>query len=413
MHFLTDLKMDVALKNLIDALRTASTQLDESNVEEVLHDTEKLPDKKVAELASEALDLLDELRLKLEPRQLILADHFLGYMNTKALCAVVEFNIPDILLEGPKTIEELARASQAREDRLGQVMRAMRNNGIFSYDAQKKTYRNNSTSTLLLKDHWTQWRNWVDLYGNEFYDMARGIQQSCRSDAVRSPAQINYDTDDSMFKYFTERGWVPKLHKTLSGGAVAQAPGIVEDYPWHEVASKTVLDVGGGGGGLIASLLRAYPEMIGGVFDMPHVIEQAKANFHDKEGVYADVGSRVPPENLISGDFMVEVPSFEVYTLKWCLHDWNDEKATLILKTIRRAIRESEDSRLVVLECVLKDGHTGRMSRYGDMNMMVAVSGQERDEEQWRQLAKASGWQLTKIFPLRNAWPCAIEFRPF
>lgn len=333
-------------------------------------------------------------------------------MSTKALCTVVELNIPDALHEGPKTVPDLAKACNAREDRLRQVMRTLRNNGIFSYNTETGIYSNNSTSTLLLANHWTQWRNWVDLYGNEFYDMARGLQNSCQSDATRSPAQINYDTDDSMFKYFTDQGWIPKFHKTLSGGAIAQAPGMVHDYPWYEIASSDILDIGGGGGGLIASLLRAYPEMTGGVFDLPRVIEQAKINFHTAEGIYADVGSRIPDESLTSGDFMVEVPPREIYTMKWCLHDWDDEKAVVILKTIRRAIKQGSKSRLVILECVLKDGHMGRMSRYGDMNMMIAVSGKERNEKEWQALAERSGWEMRKLYSLRNAWPCAIEFVP-
>lgn len=333
-------------------------------------------------------------------------------MRTKALCTAVEFKIPDVLRERPRTTTELAETCGARPDRLRQVMRTLRNNGIFSYDAQNDTYANNSTSVLLLSDHWTQWHNWVDLYGNEFYDMTRGLQESCKADATRCPAQINYDTDDSMFTYFTKQGWVPKFHKTLSGGAVAQGPGIVADYPWHEVASSEVLDIGGGGGGLIASILRANPGMKGGVFDLPPVIEQAKINFHGGNGMYADVGSQVPQEMLTSGDFMVEVPSREVYTMKWCLHDWDDEKAVIILKTIRRAIKTHPTSRLVILECLLEDGHMGRMSRYGDMNMMIAVGGKERDETEWRSLAERSGWELSRIFHLRNAWPCAIEFLP-
>jgi hypothetical protein len=333
-------------------------------------------------------------------------------MRTKALCTAVELDIPDILQKGPKSLSELSKICNAREDRLRQVMRTLRNNAIFSYDHESDAYSNNTTSTLLLSTHWTQWRNWVDLYGNEFYDMARGLQESCRSGATRCPAQINYNTDDSMFKYFTDQGWVPKFHKTLSGGAVAQAPGMVEDYPWHEVASSDILDIGGGGGGLIASLLRAHPKMTGGVFDLPRVIDQAKINFHSQDGMYADVGKQVPEENLSSGDFMVEVPPREVYTMKWCLHDWDDEKAIVILKTVRRAIRDGSRSRLVILECVLEDGHMGRMSRYGDMNMMIAVGGKERDEKEWQSLADRSGWEMTKIYHLRNAWPCAIEFVP-
>jgi hypothetical protein len=336
----------------------------------------------------------------------------LGYMDTKALCAAVELNIPDILVEGPKSFSDLAEASGARPDRFRQIMRVLVNNGIFAYDPKADSYENNATSSLLMSDHWTQWRNWVELYGNEFYDMARGIPASLKKDAVRCPAQINFDTDDSMFKYFTEQGWMPKFFKTLSGGAIAQAPGILEDYPWEEIEDETVLDLGGGSGGLIALLLRKHELMKGGILDLPKSIELARANFHGTDGQYADVGARLDAENLISGDFMKEVPPFKVYTMKWCLHDWADEDAIVILKNIRRAIIKSPQSRLVILESVLKDGHVGRMSRYADLNMMVAVGGRERDEQQWRDLASRSGWNVGRICALRNAWPCAIEFLP-
>ncbi|KAI0176006.1 S-adenosyl-L-methionine-dependent methyltransferase [Hypoxylon sp. FL1284] len=405
--------MEQIIHDLISQLKATSVHLtgpDGALLLRELHNTENLPSPMLSGLASEALDLLAELRLLLEPGQLVLADHFMGYMSTKALVAAVELNVPDILRCGAKRLPELAVACDARADRLGQVMRTLRNNGIFAYDPESGTYQNNATSTLLLSDHWTQWRNWVELYGNEFYDMARGIPASCKHDATRSPAQINFDTDDSMFKYFDDRGWTPKFHKTLSGGATAQAPGILADYPWEEVTNSTVMDVGGGGGGLIALLLRGHETMKGALFETPRAIEQARANFHDPKGQYSDVAAQISPENLVAGDFFHIVPENDVYTMKWCLHDWDDDKARVILKNIRASLRKSAVSRLVILESVIRDGHMGRMSRYGDLNMMVAVSGKERGEDEWRKLADETGWTLRRIYPLRNAWPSAIEF---
>lgn len=333
-------------------------------------------------------------------------------MNTKALAAAVDLKIPDLLENGPKTVLSLAEEAGAQPVRFRQIMRTLTNNGIFTYDPESDCYLNNATSTLLTANHWTQWRNWVEVYGNEFYDMARGLPESLKEGVSRCPAQINFDTDDSMFKYFTDQGWMPKFFKTLNGGAIAQAPGILEDYPWQEVADHTVLDLGGGGGGLIALLLRKHPHMKGAVLDFPISIELCRANFHAPDGRYTDVGFQIPDENLIIGNFMDEVPSFEIYTMKWCLHDWSDEDAVVILKNIRRAIKNTPHSRLVILESVLKDGHMGRMARYGDLNMMIAVGGRERDEQQWRNLASQSGWRLERICVLRNAWPCAIDFRP-
>ena len=291
-------------------------------------------------------------------------------------------------------------------------MRILHNDAIFSYQASTDTYSNNTTSKMLLSDHWTQWHNWVDLYGNEFYDMARGIPASCRKDATRTPAQINFDTDIDMFKYFTEQGWLPRLHKTLGGGAIAQAPGILEDYPWEEIADATFLDVGGGGGALVALVLRKHKSMQAGILDLPKVIDHATSNFHSPDGQYADVGDRVPKDLLVAGDFLAEVPSSEVYTMKWCLHDWDDSKSLKILGNIRKVIKRGPSSRLIVFESLLEDGRIGRLSRYADLTMMVSANGQERNESEWNSLAEQTGWRVNRVYHLRNAWPCAIEMVP-
>ena len=329
------------------------------------------------------------------------------------------------------TVSELATASSARPDRLGQILRVLRNEGIFNFspgpasqtpvasttpektESEEGTYSNNRVSTLLLSSHWTQWRNWVDLYSSEFYDMARGIPASCRAGTTRSAAQIVYDTDESMIKAFAQRGWLERVQRTLAGGALAQAPGIVEDYPWNEVeGAEKVLDLGGGKGGLLASLLRQYPGMRGGIFDLENVVQHAREAFHAPEGEFRDVGDRVKSEDLVAGDFLVEVPPCEVYTMKWCLHDWDDGKCVTVLENIRRAIIKGPRSRLVVLESILSDGRSGRMSRYADMNMMLAVGGQERDLNRWRDIAQRAGWNIRRVCHLRNAWPSAIEMVP-
>ncbi|KAF2106343.1 O-methyltransferase-domain-containing protein [Lophiotrema nucula] len=365
-------------------------------------------------LTNETADLLNEVQKLIDPGHLTLADHFLGYAATKCLVGVVELKVPDVLSahDGPMKLDDLASACGARADRLRQAMRLLHNNNIFSYDEKTETFQNNHVSELLLVDHWTQWHNWITLYGNQFYDMARGIPGSLKEGEKRWPAQINYDTDLDMFSYFNQQGWVGQLHKTLGSGAVAQAPGILADYPWADVAHETVVDIGGGGGGFITTLMRAHPSMQGALFDLPHVIEHAKPFFYDADGQYADLAPRVADRNLISGDFFESVPAFKIYTMKWCLHDWKDDDALKILRNIRKAIIESPESRLVVLESVLAGGRSARLSRYGDLNMLMAANGGERTMAEWNSLAERSGWNIVRVHSLRNAWPCAIDMRP-
>lgn len=265
-----------ALSDLISTLKEPATQVE---LNATLHDPEALPHREIGTTAAQVVDILDDAKQMLQPSQLVLADHFMGlflslsftkslltclalgyYLSSKSLVAAVSFKIPDILGQCPGlTVSQLAESAGAREDRLRPVMRLLYNNGLFVYDAASDTYTNNSRSNLLKSDHWTQWHTWVELYATEFYDMARGIPDSLRTDSTRTAAQINYDTDDDIFTYFEKRGWLPRVHRAFNASQIAQAAGILADYPWHDVADRVILDIGGGGGALLASLLREYP----------------------------------------------------------------------------------------------------------------------------------------------------------
>jgi hypothetical protein len=286
----------------------------------------------------------------------------------------------------------------------------LHNNGIFAYDAATRRYSNSASSALLTKTHWTQWHRWVELYGNEFYDAARSIPAAVKEGETLSAAQIEYGTKDNIFAYFAARGMQDKFHKTLGAGAVSQAPGMLADYPWAELGDAVVLDVGGGGGDFIAALLRAHRMLRGALLELEPVVEMVRPRFWDAEGVFADVGDRMV--ELHVGDFREAVPAYEVYTMKWCLHNWRDDDVVRILSAVRRAIIETPRARMVVIDAVLAEGRSSRVWPYGDLTMMSTVNGQERTEEEWRSVAGRAGWEIKSVSPLRNAWAAAIDLRP-
>ncbi|KAI0516994.1 putative O-methyltransferase [Xylaria bambusicola] len=378
-----------------------------------LHDDIQLPNQADMQLAARSVDTLHQIQLLLDPPALILADHFLGYVTTKCLVAAVESGVPDALENRRMTIDDLAKATKTKPDRLNQVLGLLAGRGIFAHSSDSGgVYSHSPASSLIRSKHWTQWHNWISLYGNQFYDIARGIPESIKVDTSRSAAQVNFDTDEQMFAYFNRRGWMSQLHQTLGGGATAQLPGILEDYPWHDFDGGHVFDIGGGGGSFLVGLLRRFPTLTGGIYDLPHVIEHVRPKFRDENGEFTDIGHRVSDDNLIGGDFFQSVPASVFYTMKWCLHDWNDNKAMTILMVIRKNIIKKPGCRLVVLESILDPGHSSRLSQYGDINMMMTAHGQERTLEQWYELAEKSGWHVERVLELRRAWVKAIELRP-
>lgn len=271
-------------------------------------------------------------------------------------------------------------------------------------------FNNNRVSDLLRRDHWTQWHLWTDLYGNDFYNVARSMPAAVKIGEARSAAQIEYGTEMDLFEYLAKEGLMEKFHKTLGAGAIAQAKGLAVDYPFQEVEGETLIDIGGGSGAFLVELLRTYPNLKGNMLDISSVIDNVTSAFRSPDGKFADVGDRVP--DLIKGNFLEAVPASSVYTMKWCLHDWMDEDVVTVFKNVRRSIVESPVSRFLVFESVKEPGRSSRLPRHGDLIMMITVNGKERSREDWHRLAAAGGWRVESITPIRRAWPCAIDLRP-
>lgn len=148
---------------------------------------------------------------------------------------------------------------------------------------------------------------------------------------------------------------------------------------------RSVVDVGGGYGGLLRALVRTCPDLQGVLFDIPAVIDS------------------MPPSDehvqLQAGDFFEAVPGgADCYLLKLVLHDWDDDRAERILGNIRAAMRA--DSRLFAIECVLPDGHNYHRARFADLNMLVlADGGRERTQQEYAELFGRAGLVLSAVHP--------------
>ena len=150
----------------------------------------------------------------------------------------------------------------------------------------------------------------------------------------------------------------------------------------------------GGNGTLLAGILRVTPGPRGIVFDLPHVVERAKAHLAD-EGV-ADRCTAV------GGGFFREVPrGGDAYVLTHVIHDWNDEQAVQILTTCRRAMEP--DGRLLIIEGVYPERIDASSESQGaaanDVNMLVCTGGRQRSEAEFHALYAAARFTLTRIVP--------------
>jgi hypothetical protein len=162
---------------------------------------------------------------------------------------------------------------------------------------------------------------------------------------------------------------------------------------------RVLADIGGGNGSVLTAILRRHPAMRGILFDLPSVIERAKANLQA-----ADLGQRC---QAVGGSFFEAVPvGADAYLLRHIIHDWDDEKATRILQNVNRAM--NKDGRLLIIESVIPPGNDPFPAKLLDLAMLVIPGGQERTEEEYRTLYGGAGFRLTRIVPT-NAGVSVIE----
>jgi cyclopropane fatty-acyl-phospholipid synthase-like methyltransferase len=153
------------------------------------------------------------------------------------------------------------------------------------------------------------------------------------------------------------------------------------------------MDVGGGHGGWIKSILQRNPEMRGILFDSPQVIEGAKSLLAG-----SDFADRC---ELVGGNFFKSVPEgADAITLKWIIHDWNDEQSVAILRNCHKAL--PENGKLLLVEAVVPNTPEPHFSKFIDLNMLIMTGGRERTEEEFRKLYEASGFHLIRIVPTES-----------
>ena len=155
---------------------------------------------------------------------------------------------------------------------------------------------------------------------------------------------------------------------------------------------RRIVDVGGGHGVLLATILQAYPALTGVLFDLPHAIEGARTQMEK-----AGLSSRC---EFMAGSFFKSIPAgADAYLLKNVVHDWTDERSAVILQNCRRAI--PADRKLLLIERImparLQASSAHRAIAYADLAMLVGPGGRQRTKVEFRKLLDTAGFALTRV----------------
>jgi hypothetical protein len=138
-------------------------------------------------------------------------------------------------------------------------------------------------------------------------------------------------------------------------------------------------------------------------------MSSSKGILYDLDYVIASADALLQSEGVIdrcqraAGSFFESVPSGgDAYIMKHIIHDWDDDKALVILKNIKTAFGKNTSGKVILLEAVVPATNEPHLAKWIDLEMMVGPGGRERTEAEFRDLFAAAGMRLKRVVPSQS-----------
>jgi len=303
------------------------------------------------------------------------------YMTGCCVYAAAKLNIPELLYEGPKTFTELAITTGTNPAALYRILRVLAGEG-FIRETDDGIFTFAPEATALLGEREGSLKYYLQAIFSEHYQAYGQLLHSVRT----GEAAFDHFHKADVWEYY---GHHPEealnFNKAMAGLTQYLAGSILRAYdfsPYH-----TIIDIGGGNGALLFSILQYTPEVKGVIFDAPIVIPQTEELIREHH-----LQERC---STFSGNFFEAIPEGgDAYLLKYILHDWTDTDAIRILQNCSRIMQAG--SKVLVFESVMPPGNEWHSAKQMDVTMLVCTKGRERTEEEFRFLFKEAGLQFNR-----------------
>ncbi|MGW1175044.1 methyltransferase [Kitasatospora sp. NPDC002543] len=312
-----------------------------------------------------------------------LIDEALGFVFPAALRAAADTGVADALADGPATAAELAAATGTDARNLYRVLRLLATRGVVAEDGHGR-FTLTETGQALRSDVPYSARSAVRMLTDRTFWRPAERMAHCLTEGTTA-----FDAVFGMpfFDHFAQdEETAAVFHVGMAAMSDVENPAIAAacDLP----DTGTVVDVGGGHGGLLLEVLRRNPGLEGVLHDRAHVLAG-----HRLEGE-KEVAGRW---STMEGDFFTAVPAGDVLLLKRITHDWDDDACVTLLGHCRRALRPG--GRLLVLDAVVPRDDAPHQAKTMDLMMMASLTGRERTEADFADLLDRAGLRLSRILP--------------
>jgi hypothetical protein len=306
-----------------------------------------------------------------------------GFRISQALYAAAALGVADQLVVGPAPVKALAERAGAHAPSLHRLLRTLASVGVFT-EPQPGVFALTPLGQTLTSSQPGSMRDlaimWMETHYAPFAELIHAVRTG------RPAAEHLYG--EPFFAWLSHHPeqasrFTGAMANLTSGGFKTAA---IASLPLD--GTRTIVDVGGADGTVLATILAAHPHIRGVLFDLPHVITDAPRTLA-RHGV----DDRV---DCVGGDFFESVPAgADAYLVSVVLHNWPDQQAQRILANIAAA--GGSGARLLMIEFVVPPGDTPHPSKMSDLNMLAMLDGKERTETEWRELLTAGDFTGIEI----------------
>lgn len=305
-----------------------------------------------------------------------------GHWIAAAVYCAAELGLADQIAAGTRTTRGLAEAGGLYEPSVYRLLRALASVGVVSESGPREfvltpvgellrsDHPGSMRASILFQGSPTHWKGW----GNLIHNIRTG--ESAFEHAHGQP----------FFEYCKAHpDFGARFNDAMSSGTGALSRAVAEAYDFSTI--RALVDVGGGQGNLLRSVLERFDRVRGVLIDLPEVV--------DGVDLGPELASRI---DVVAGDFFTEVPAGDAYIMKNIIHDWDDGRAAEILKVVGRAA--DPGARLLIVEAIVGDGDGPSFAKILDLEMMHATSGgRQRTEAEFVELLRRTGFELRRIIP--------------
>ena len=323
------------------------------------------------------------------PPQAQLMQMAMGFMISDLLGTAVKLKLADYLADGPKTAEELAGPTGTHAPTLYRFLRTLSAHGLFAEDGERRFALTALSGPLRTGVPGSVMTSVKMITGDYFKRPFGSLMYSVQT----GKTSFEKEFGANIFEYLSTRPEDGSMFSDLMVGFHGPETAAVADaYDFSGVG--TIADVGGATGNMLTTILAKNPAMTGLIYDLPH----------NEADALALVGSRGMSDRVKfeAGNFFESVPAgYDAYLMSHIIHDWSEEQCLTILGNCRRAM--GPKSRLLIVEFVLPPGNVFHPGKMTDMIMLTVPGGEERTEQQYRELLAKAGFRLERVVGTASA----------